>query len=53
MTALPPLEPSPQSDEITQAPLDLPDSITSNPDNIDIVQLDDSTMELNMGPQHP
>ncbi len=35
------------------APLDPPQARVPGLENVDIVQLDDDTMELNMGPQHP
>jgi NADH-quinone oxidoreductase subunit D len=50
MTALPPISPPPGRDERDARGTEL---VEPNPDNIDLVQLDDSTMELNMGPQHP
>ncbi|MBV8529444.1 MAG: NADH-quinone oxidoreductase subunit D [Candidatus Dormibacteraeota bacterium] len=52
MTAVPP--PRGRGDTDT-APLDLPGGLIDNPDGIaiDVVQLDENTMELNMGPQHP
>ena len=55
MTVLPPLEPPPQKDfaseQYEQGREML--GVESGLDSVDLVQLDDSTMELNMGPQHP
>ncbi|HEY4869673.1 MAG TPA: NADH-quinone oxidoreductase subunit D, partial [Candidatus Dormibacteraeota bacterium] len=55
MTVLPPLEPPPQKDlasEQYERGREML-GVESGLDSVDLVQLDDSTMELNMGPQHP
>ena len=55
MTVLPPLEPPPQKDLASEQYEHGREmlGVESGLDSVDLVQLDDSTMELNMGPQHP
>jgi NADH-quinone oxidoreductase subunit D len=55
MSVLPPIGPPPQhdtaSEEYEQGRTML--GVRPELDNVDLVQLDEQTMELNMGPQHP
>jgi NADH-quinone oxidoreductase subunit D len=55
MTVLPPLEPPPPRDRATEEYEHGREmlGVETGLDSVDLVQLDDSTMELNMGPQHP
>src|SRR5579864_2554395 len=55
MTVLPPLGSPPQTDELSEEYERGRDilGVESGLDSVDLVQLDESTMELNMGPQHP
>ncbi|HWW10378.1 MAG TPA: NADH dehydrogenase (quinone) subunit D [Candidatus Acidoferrales bacterium] len=55
MTVLPPLEPPPLKDLASEQYEHGREmlGVESGLDSVDLVQLDDSTMELNMGPQHP
>ena len=55
MSVLPPLEPPPLKDLASEQYEHGREmlGVESGLDSVDLVQLDDSTMELNMGPQHP
>jgi NADH-quinone oxidoreductase subunit D len=55
MSVLPPLQPPPQKDLASEQYEHGREmlGVESGLDSVDLVQLDDSTMELNMGPQHP
>jgi len=55
VTALPPLQPPPSQDPVSQQYEQGRDllGVETGLDSVDLVQLDDSTMELNMGPMHP
>jgi NADH-quinone oxidoreductase subunit D len=55
MSVLPPLQPPPQKDVASEQYEHGREmlGVESGLDSVDLVQLDDSTMELNMGPQHP
>src|SRR5438105_15831061 len=55
MTAIPPVQPPPARDPLSQQyelGRDLL-GVETGLDSVDLVQLGESTMELNMGPQHP
>jgi NADH-quinone oxidoreductase subunit D len=55
VTALPPLSTPPVRDEASEQYEHGRETlgVDATLDSVDLVQLDDSTMELNMGPQHP